>query len=141
MPEIIGLGQGRLTWPRMERVGDRYGAVAFQKGDAIGFAYSDILAKVHGVRGTLKARVIETRQSTHIGDLIRGLFPQTPEIGEELTLGTGTFGTEYTDRGSEVLTCRPDDGRPDDWYDPTVLYRLHEQTVLLWIEVDDAVAS
>lgn len=134
MPQILTLGQGRFTWPRGERITDRYGAIGFEKGEEIGFAHGDMLAKVEGQHGTLKARVITTRRSHHIGDLRRGLFPQRPIEGQEFALGTGTFRQEQGE-DIRVLTCVPDDGRQTDWYDPEVLYTLHDQDVLLWVEV------
>lgn len=136
MPQIFTLGQGVFTWPNTERVSDRYGAIGFEKGDGIDFAHTEDLDKVVGYHGTLKGRVIETRQSHHIGDFVRGLFPTTPLEGQEFTIGTGTFQREHK-HGMKTLVCIPDDGRLSDWYDPKVLYQLHDQVVLLWIEVTE----
>jgi hypothetical protein len=132
------LGEGRLTWPRGERVSDRYGTVCLMvDGDSLTptTAYITLDHGIDGQRGTLIAEVIETRESTHIGDLFRGIFPVTPEVGERITLGTGTvfFARDFD---ADQIGLRPDDGRDSDWLDPNALYRAHEQTVRLMFETD-----
>jgi hypothetical protein len=132
----IILGEGALTWPRGERVSDRYGTVGLM---APGQSYGDYLANyafvdVHqvpeGERGQLRATVLETRDSGHIGDLFRGLFPTTPEVGEVIFLGAGTVFYEDDD-GAPYIGLQPDEARSSDWLDPAALYRVHEQTVRL----------
>lgn len=138
---IIELGTGRLSWPRFERVGDRYGTVMLM-ADGDSFTEPSRYVRPNnapvGQRGTLVAEVLEARESTHIGDLFRGFFPETPEVGERIILGEGTFFTEETDFGALLLGLRPDDGRDSDWLDPPKLYRAHEQTVRLTFEGDGA---
>jgi hypothetical protein len=131
------LGEGILTWPRGERVSDRYGLVMLMKdGDSwtSPTGYIGLDRSIDGARGTLTAEVLETRQSTHIGDLFRGLFPVTPEVGERITLGTGTVFFDRGDDHEDEIGLRPDDGRDSDWLDPKALYRAHEQTVRLTFE-------
>lgn len=136
----IELGIGRLSWPRGERVSDRYGVVLLM-ADGDSFAEpSQYIRPAHrpvGQRGTLVAEALETRESTHIGDLFRGLFPETPAVGERIILGSGTFFTEDTDWGALLMGLSPDDGRHSDWLDPKALYRAHEQTVRLTFEPED----
>ncbi len=84
-----------------------------------------------GRRGELVAEVLETRESTHIGDWARGLGPETPEVGERLVLGQGTAFVEVAFDDADSIGLRPDDGRDEDWLDPGMLYRAHEQTVKL----------
>lgn len=137
--QIVELGTGRLTWPRAERVGDRYGVVMLMAdGDSMTETSHYINPTDPPVdrRGRLVAEVLETRDSTHIGDLFRGLFPETPEIGERIALGEGTFFTEDTDYGAITMGLAPDDDRTSDWLDPRNLYRAHEQTVRLFFIED-----
>jgi hypothetical protein len=137
------LGTGALTWDKGERVGDRYGIVYLHTENSRGQRISDMsfdkepsatLANA-GARGKLIAVVKEARESTHIGDFARGVYPETPEVGETIELSTvGTFVMEDTAEGFGV-GIEPDDGRNSAWMDVTSLYRAHEQTVeLIFIE-------
>ena len=118
---------GLLSWPRLERISDRYGSVQIIDGD--GKSVLDVEGLV-GKRGTLVVRILETRQSRHIGDLFRGIGPSMPEVGEEIVLGNGTVF--FDDCGYyNSVGLAPDDGRDCDWLDPKMLYRCHEQTVEL----------
>ncbi len=93
-----------------------------------------------GLPGRLVAEVQATRQSTHVGDLFRGLRPETPEVGERIVLGEGRLFCQTVDReeGIEAVGCtpEPEDPRDSDWLDPRALYRAHEQTVRLVFEDD-----
>jgi len=124
----ILLGTGILNWDRGERVSDRYGSVKlysstrseetllFDQGEA-------------GQKGRLIARVIKNRKSNHIGDFFHGLFPEMPEVGEEILLGVGKLFFE-----DDVVGLKPEDGRETFWLDPKKLYRAHFQTVELYFE-------
>lgn len=129
------LATGWLQWPSKERRSDRYGTVRLYKFDPneneTSFAeYSDLPL---GKYGRLIAEVIEAQESSHVGDLFRGLFPQTPEIGDCMELGEGTLFTE-ADEWSQVVGLRPLEERGSDWLNPEVLYRLHDQRVRLFFE-------
>lgn len=130
----MDLGTGRLSWSRYERIGDRYGSVKLFAAE-VALPWPKYIP--HGQLGRLSARVIETRESPHIGDLFRGLFPSTPDPGEEIVLGEGHLfveGTGAPGDGSTAqggLGCQPDDGRETDWLSPEALYRAHNQTVRL----------
>jgi hypothetical protein len=132
----VTLGEGALTWPRGERVSDRYGTVGLMAtGQSYGdyfadYAFVDVHQVPEGSRGRLRATVLETRDSGHIGDLFRGLFPTTPEVGEVIDLGSGVVFYERVE-DAPYIGLRPDDGRTSDWLDPQALYRTHEQTVRL----------
>ncbi|OIM94091.1 hypothetical protein BLN97_12520 [Bradyrhizobium elkanii] len=82
-----------------------------------------------GRRGDLVAVVKETRESTHIGDLFRGVSPRTPEVGQIIALGSGTLIIEPAPEGGVMVGLRPDDGRDSDWLRIRALYDAHEQTV------------
>jgi hypothetical protein len=87
-----------------------------------------------GQRGSLVVEVLETRESTHIGDLFRGFFPSTPQVGEVIRLGSGAVFVEPGE--ISTIGLLPDDHRTSDWLDPQALYRAHEQTVRLVLRGD-----
>ncbi len=141
----INLGVGVLTWDGSERRSDRYGMVWLMED---GFTSQtrespesilDVAAckSLAFQRGTLVATVIDARQSTHIGDLFRGIFPSTPDVGERIVLGTGQAHREYQPYGL-TIGLKPDDDRDFDWLDPKALYRAHEQLVALTFEPEGA---
>ncbi len=77
--------------------------------------------------------MLEARKSEHIGDLFRGFFPETPEVGEEIILGEGSvFYMQEDDR--IYIGLKPNDGREKDWLDPKKLYRAHAQYVELYFK-------
>jgi hypothetical protein len=141
------LGTGRLTWNRGERVTDRYGAVyLLASGDsmteATHIAPITLSPELVGKRGQLIAEVIETRESTHLGDWFHGFAPSTPDVGEKIVLGVGTLfkENEHDDTGQRwiMVGLKPDDGREEFWLNPKKLYRAHEQTVKLWFKESKA---
>lgn len=135
------LGRGMLTWPRGERVSDRYGRVGLQRGDDPQVASGVLPARdvaLHcdvpqGTRARLVAQVLEVRESDHIGDLFRGLFPTTPLVDDVFVLGEGRVVYSEMD-GWQLVGLMPEDDRPNDWLDPARLYRVHSQTVELVLE-------
>jgi len=122
------IGRGVLTWCRAERVSDRYGTVRLlQDGTK-----ADVELSLPRGTGTLIAVVIDARQSDHIGDFFRSIFPKTPTNGDRLTLGTGEAFAEKVD-GYRSVGLKPADGRTRDWLDPNQLYRCHNSLVeLIW---------
>lgn len=135
--EIL-IGTGSLSWPRMERVCDRYGYIGLYDrnseetpiapGGALDMSkIKEFLSK----KGKLLVKIKETRKSTHIGDLFRGLFPVTPAIGEEIELGEGILSHLVQDE-VDIVGLLPLDDRQQDWLNPESLYRAHEQTVDLY---------
>lgn len=141
----ILLGRGVLNWPSSERRSDRYGLISLspKSGGYLGAndiepeseasEYSAIESgKYAEQKGTMLATVLETRQSGHIGDFFRGIFPVTPKVGDEIELGSGTLFYQSTEYGDGGVGVKPDDGRDSDWMNPRNLYRCHDQTVALW---------
>jgi len=127
--KAIYLTKGALDWDIKERKSDRYGAV--NMGVEVPRAYNYI-----GYRGKLIAKVLGTRSIQHTGDILRGISPSIPTIGDVYVLGTGEFFIE--ELGS--ITCmgvKPDDNRDSDWLDPHQLYKVHNQFVSLWFEPDE----
>ncbi len=126
------IGKGYLTWNPSERRTDRYGSVALlRSGNSLSTGPVQWVPLAVDVKDVgrivqLTAVVCETRESTHVGDLFRGVFPSTPAIGEIIVLGSGFLFAER-----DVVGVRPTDSRPTDWMDIHALYRCHEQLVEL----------
>lgn len=131
----IKIGTGVLTWPRSERVSDRYGCVALlSHPDCTDFDVP-LTGEHGGIYGRLVAHIEKARESRHIGDIFRGVFPSTPDVGEWIVLGEGTYYQERKPEGP-VVGLRPSDSREADWLDINALYRCHEQTVSLYFQPD-----
>lgn len=133
------LGEGRLNWNRMERVSDRYGTVSlWPNGEAEDGREAKVFAipaEIIGKYGELRALVTKTRTSGHIGDLFHGLFPSTPEQGSLHVLGRGFFFVEEEPcldmAVGTMIGLEPKDERKHWWLTPQVLYRVHDQDVVL----------
>lgn len=121
----ILIGVGVLNWRRAERIDDRYGSFCLFK-DAIS-EESIPLVKLDGY-GKLIAKVIDVRESDHIGDLFHGFFPKKPEVGEVIELGEGNVFYDEDEDG-ETIGLQPSDNRETFWLNPKMLYRCHSQTV------------
>jgi hypothetical protein len=129
--DTIVPGTGILLWPSHERISDRYGTITLDRspdGRGTPAAFTD---PPLGTHGRMVAVILDTRHSPHCGDLVRGLSPLTPMIGDEIALGTGTLFTEDTGPVITEIGLRPDDDRTCDWLNPEALYRCHSQTVRL----------
>lgn len=122
------VGKGQLSWNRGERVSDRYGSVRLYDSHGGPVPLETELTRL---KGRLVAKILEARRSTHIGDLFRGLFPSTPDVGEEILLGKGMVF--YLDDG-RAIGLEPEEPRDSDWLNPKALYRAHDQTVELYFE-------
>lgn len=127
------LGTGQLSWHRGERVTDRYGSIGLFVNHLNDTIELPLAIANEGRTGKLIAIVTETRKSRHVGDILAGHSPSTPEVGEEIVLGEGTLFTERYD-SYFYLGLKPDDGREYNWLDTKMLYRAHEQSVELWFE-------
>ncbi|MBB5157445.1 hypothetical protein [Saccharopolyspora phatthalungensis] len=130
--DTVVLGTGRLYWDSDERRTDRYGTVCLTRAtrdhtpDLVTFDAAPV-----GMHGHLVAVVLATRPSPHSGDWARGLYPSTPTVGEEISLGPGRLFLAASHHGNTNIGVKPDDGRDRDWLNPTALYRCHSQTVRL----------
>lgn len=131
-PMSTMIGRGWLSWPRVERVCDRYGTVMVLAADKA--TPAPLVHDISGV-GTLTATVVAHGLSEHIGDIFRGFAPPrgsevVPDLGSHHILGAGSLFYEQAD-GAETVGVAPADGRETDWLDPATLYLLHEQEVIL----------
>ena len=139
------LAFGVLSWFRSERVSDRYGSVSVYNEDSMGTHLIDNskinldeVEKFTGKKGKLICEVLDTRESTHIGDMFHGFFPKTPQVGQKFTLGEGTLFSEQID-DQKAVGVEPEDGRNAFWLDPKKLYNVHEQTVNLYFEPEEVI--
>lgn len=142
----IHLGTGAVTWDRAERITDRYGFIYFTSSNSHGKFIGDFDLNAEDVKrlaakevyGRLLAVVRETRKSTHLGDWFRGLYPETPNVGEEIYLSDkGLFVLDKNYNGEIAIGIAPLDGRTSDWLYPNMLYRVHEQTVDLYLVTEN----
>ncbi|HSL82426.1 MAG TPA: hypothetical protein VLF66_06585 [Thermoanaerobaculia bacterium] len=136
----ILIGTGVLTWNSAERTSDRYGAVALMPDGATSRTAEESYIPIGPIsgRGRLVAVVLQSRTSTHIGDLFRKIYPSRTATGSRILLNE-RVGTVFlaNDRGMISIGIRPDDlRRSTDWLDPRQLYRVHEHLVELWLEKD-----
>jgi hypothetical protein len=131
--------RGILSWPARERRSDRYGTIGLYKqnyDETVSTAVDlniDELVAYTDTKVRIVATILEARQSGHIGDLFRAIFPSMPTAGQSFDLGAGTLFITFEDGEEPVFGLRPDDGRATDWFDPKTLYQLHDQTVELSI--------
>lgn len=135
------VGHGILSWNSTERRSDRYGAFVlgqcnFEDNVRVAAHLDEpALRGLIGKRVRVLCKVVANRGSGHLGDTHHGIKPTTPEVGEVVDLGVGTL--RLVDAGFGGMTAvalEPNDGRKHFWYDPYKLYRLHDQTVDLFIE-------
>ena len=132
------LGRGIFTWDGVERRSLRYGSVAlndtpYNEAEIVERVwYPDAIAALIGKRVLLTASVVATRDSGHLGDMALGIKPSRPEECAIIELGIGTLASEKSWDDSPNLILLPEDGRSRFWYDPRILYRLHDQTVNLY---------
>lgn len=137
------IGTGIISWDGAERRSDRYGVIAL-----VDATYDDTvscevlidlnnLANLKGRRVRLKARVLESRKSGHLGDMTHKIYPTQPDVGEEVDLGVGVLQTRPAEFAAVQIALEPGDGREKFWIDPHKLYRLHDQTVALSADETD----
>ena len=130
--------RGVLTWHAKERRSDRYGGIGLLERAPASIDDDDVpcvsLAKLRPLIGrTVKvtAWVREARESFHIGDIARGISAKgRAKVGEPIDLGQGELiDVEIADDMEQFLFCRDGREKKNDWIDPRLLYRLHNQTV------------
>jgi hypothetical protein len=128
------VGHGVFGWPASERRSNRYGAIHLSDRPYEKPAVTKVeidrpaLYALNGLRVRTMCKVVETRTSGHVGDLFLGIYPSTPEVGEEVDLGAGllTVRPSYDEWPDFVFL--PKEPRPELWLDPRKLYRLHDFT-------------
>lgn len=136
---------GQFNWEGAERRSDRYGGIMLLGPHESQFDHAPNVSlepfrPFIGRRVIITAKVLQTRESYHVGDLARGISPKTPNVGWVVELGIGTVRS--LDKVGELdhLIFQRDGTGSHDWMDPTILYQLHHQTVELTIYETDAPA-
>jgi hypothetical protein len=139
------VGKGVFTWNKRERVSNRYGSfnLSFESYngektkldlDSFGILNPEYIKFLIDKKIKIICKVIETRKSGHIGDIFLGIFPSTPELNEVIEF-EGIFDSAVdSDMDSLSFILKPEDNRRELWLDPLKLYRLHDQTVEVYME-------
>ena len=136
----IKVAHGILGWDGFERRSDRYGSIVITDAPYAGherteaFMDNEALKGLVGKRVRLTCRVVAARASTHIGDIFLCVYPSTPDVGEVVDFGVGTLSIGPGYGGQPSIVLQPGDGRQTLWLDPRKLYRLHDQTVDVFVE-------
>lgn len=142
LPALFSLGEGILTWARSERITDRYGFIYLIRDGGSSLSderfpsliFEEAARPLEGQRGRLYAKVLGTRESTHIGDLGHGFYPTKTAAGAMKVLGTGALALEPAPEGGVAVGLKPSDKRGRFWLDPKALYAVHEHLVELMFE-------
>lgn len=136
------VASGIFMWSAMERRSRRYGGF-YMSANSFGgnaAALPDInikaLSGFVNKRVRIKCVVTENRESGHVGDAFLDILPSKPEVGETVDLGVGILELAKTDFESDytVIVLRPLKNRDELWIDPNKLYRLHDQTVTVFVK-------
>ncbi len=139
------VGFGIFMWNGDERRSNRYGGFfmsdsTFNDGATVKPRLSPELKALVGKKVKVSCQVVEARESGHIGDLFLGVFPTIPDVGENVELGVAILDYDASSdpaKYSDTIFMVPSDDRGELWIDPRKLYRLHDQTVNLFIEETD----
>lgn len=136
---MLRVASGIFMWTASERRSNRYGAFFITAKNYEGTAtvkpaLEEMRIATHLDHEVLITCVVdEARESGHIGDLFLGIQPSMPKVGETIALGVGVLRAGKADTGDMTLILQPIDGREELWIDPRKLYRLHDQTVRVFI--------
>ena len=140
---MSNIGSGIFMWDGVERRSGRYGFIYLSKSNYEETAHCvvsfDTLAvkALLGKKVHMYAVVIENRESSHLGDAFLQINPSTPVVGERVELGVGILAMQNAAGHPEMIGLAPIDHRQLFWFDPRQLYRLHDQTVDLFINETD----
>jgi hypothetical protein len=142
---------GVLGWGKYERQSKEYGYIAIEPTGYGEKAKSGIephfdtalLNSLIGKRVRLTALVRETRKSEHVGDLYLyypgttdPLLPTQPEKNAVIEIGVGPLQFKLDDQFvNPMLGVNTTGGKFQ--MDPEQLYKLHDQTVDLYVEETD----
>lgn len=140
-------GSGIFSWCASERQSGRYGAFYLACSDFRATVHRDVhldlpaLHALEGIHVRITVQVTESRPSGHGGDLFLQVFPgDPPAVGTTVKLAVGRLvlldhtGFSRDDHPTQTgIGIAPSDGRRQLWLNPSLLYRLHDQTVELTI--------
>lgn len=136
------IAHGCFSWDGYERRSARYGSFVLHSssydGSEVATPFHDFnrLTALLDQKVKVVVKVLATRQSGHIGDMSLAIEPSMPEVGQEFVLGVGILqmGSCSWDNSVPEIRLQPADGRQEFWMDPAIFYKLHDQTVDLFIE-------
>lgn len=134
------IGHGILAWDGAERRSNRYGSIHLFASNFEENVSAEVdidfnsLVQFEGKKVRLICKVVKARKSGHVGDSFLKILPSKPKVGEVIDLGVGIFTSTVGLDGGPDLVLQPGDGREDLWIDPRKLYRVHDQTVDVFIE-------
>lgn len=134
------VGFGIFMWSGTERQTDRYGGIYLSDSNFDNTATVEarlaLLDHLIGKRVKVWCRVVETRKSGHMGDKFLQIVPTQPRKDAVIDVGVGILSVEPLDykAATPAIVLRPNDGRRKFWIDPRNLFRLHDQTVELFVE-------
>jgi hypothetical protein len=139
---MLTIGTGIFTWDSLERRSRRYGYFVLNRQNydcnesAPAIVNQAWLNEHEGQRVRLMATVVAARPSGHAGDAFLGLLPAQPKEGEKLLIGVGILrGTYCSWSDMPQIGLEPtEEPRAELWLDPRILYRLHDQTIVLAAE-------
>lgn len=136
------VGFGIFMWNSMERRTQRYGGFYLDKsnfdGDVKVTPQLSDLSEFLGKRVKISFNIVQSRPSGHLGDLFLEIKPSQPQVDETVCIGVGTLEQESLDyEPYSAVVLKPEDGRDKLWIDPRILYRLHDQTVNMLLELTD----
>lgn len=134
------IGFGIFSWNANERRSNRYGSFGLHQSDynnkvkAVTDVSKDVCQEMIGKRVHITCKVIESRESSHFGDMFLQILPTKPDVGEIVDLGVGIFDLLEDEGVAITIVLKPGDNRKELWIDPRKLYRLHDQTVEVYAE-------
>lgn len=135
------LAKGIFGWDGVERRTSRYGSIHLSgapfnptAGSTIVKYDKVLLKRLEGKRVRLTVEVVEVRDSGHVGDAFLKIVPRRPNVGDIVDLGVGELGSLPGWDGEPDIFLAPKDRAKDLWIDPRKLYRLHDQTVIVYVE-------
>ncbi len=143
------IATGVLGWSKYERQSKEYGFIGIEK-DGYNKAKCEkpffdetTIKSLVGQRVRLIAVVTETRDSEHVGDMFL-FFPGTedhvkptrPNVGDKIEIGVGVLQIKRDDQFENTMFGVDSTGKKFQM-DPVALYKLHDQTVNVFIEKTD----
>lgn len=150
------IATGVLGWGKYERQSKEYGFIGVEpsgygedaKSRITPFFDAELLESLRGKKVRLIAVVREARKSEHCGDMFlylpgttEHIKPTTPEVGQEIEIGVGYLQIKRDDEFINPMfgvNCSGYRNKGEDrskfQMDPERLYKLHDQTVDVFIE-------
>jgi hypothetical protein len=142
------LGSGIFAWSADERHSGRYGAFFLSPSNLDETEHHPVqldlttLSTLNGLHVRITLRIRASRPCGHVGDFALHLAPgPPPEPGTLIELGVGRlFLLDHGDFPRDAhptgvgIGLAPSDGRDRLWLNPVVLYRLHDQSVELFVQ-------